>query len=67
VGTRGAPGAALRQEVDAEATGTRGAPGAALRREVGVGAVVTRGGLGAAFSREGEPEPRRHVVALELP
>jgi hypothetical protein len=52
VGTRGTPGAALRQEVGARATGTRGAPGAALRREVGAGAQVTHGTPGAALSRE---------------
>jgi hypothetical protein len=35
MGTRGAPGADLRQEAGAGAQATRGAPGAALSREVG--------------------------------
>jgi hypothetical protein len=52
VGTRGAPGAALRREVGAGATGTCGTPGAALSREVGAGAAGTHGTSGAALRQE---------------
>jgi hypothetical protein len=59
VGTRGAPGAALRWEAGAGAQGTRVGPRATLRgsraalsREVGTGSVGTRGTPGAALRRE---------------
>jgi hypothetical protein len=65
MGTRGAPDAALCQEVGAGAPGTHGtpraalrrevvtgAPGAALRREVGARAPGTCGAPEAALSRE---------------
>jgi hypothetical protein len=42
VGTRGAPGVALRREASAGAQGTRADPEAALSREVGTGASGTR-------------------------
>jgi hypothetical protein len=63
--TRGGPGAAPSREAGAGATGERGGPGAAPSQEARIEAAGTRGSHGAASGQE--PEPWRHVAALELP